>query len=66
MNNKNWKRVLVLMFMLFGAFLYIKSHVENDYEMVKTIKKQERQIHLMKSYIKILETGKSGKWVRCI
>ena len=52
--------------MLLCATIYVESHVKNDYDMVRQIKKQEQQIIMMKSYIRILESGKSGKWRRCI
>ena len=66
MNENNWKRVLVLIIALICVSIYVESHVKNDYEMVRQIKKQEQQIIMMKSYIRILESGKSGKWRRCI
>ena len=52
--------------MLLCATVYVESHVKNDYDMVAKIRVQQRQIIMMKSYIRILESGKSGKWKRCI
>ena len=66
MNENNFKRVIILIIMLLCATIYVESHVKNDYDMVRQIKKQEQQIIMMKSYIRILESGKSGKWRRCI
>jgi len=66
MNENNWKRVLVLFVALICATIYVESHVRNDYQMIRQIRKQEEQIIMMKSYIRILESGKSGKWKRCI
>ena len=66
MNESNFKRAIILIIMLLCATIYVESHVKNDYDMVRQIKKQEQQIIMMKSYIRILESGKSGKWRRCI
>jgi len=66
MNENNWKRVLVLFVALICAAIYVESHVRNDYQMIRQIRKKEEQIIMMKSYIRILESGKSGKWRRCI
>ena len=66
MNESNFKRVIILIIMLLCATVYVESHVKNDYDMVEQIRVQQRQIIMMKSYIRILESGKSGKWKRCI
>tara|TARA_R110001583_G_scaffold172782_1_gene326550 strand:+ start:6159 stop:6359 length:201 start_codon:yes stop_codon:yes gene_type:complete len=65
MNDDNWKRVTVLLLALLFTCLYVESHVNNDFKMVKLIGKQKNEIEFLKSYIKVLERGNSGKWKRC-
>tara|TARA_R100000908_G_scaffold2433_1_gene1488 strand:+ start:222 stop:422 length:201 start_codon:yes stop_codon:yes gene_type:complete len=65
MNDDNWKRVTVLLLALLFTCLYVESHVNNDFKMVKLIGKQKNEIEVLKSYIKVLERGNSGKWKRC-
>jgi hypothetical protein len=66
MNHENWKRVVTLMLALLFVCLYAESHVNNDFKMVRIIRKQRDKISLLKSYIKMLEKGKHKKWKRCI
>ena len=65
MNEENHKRVIGLLFALVFTCLYVEAHVNNDFKMIRIIGKQKRQISFLKSYIKVLERGKSGKWKRC-
>ena len=65
MNHDNWKRVTVLMLAFLFVCLYVESHVNNDFRMIKLIGKQKEEIEFLKSYIKVLERGESGKWKRC-
>jgi len=66
MNHENWKRVVALMLALLFVCFYAESHVNNDFKMVRIIRKQRDKISLLKSYIKMLEKGKHKKWKRCI
>ena len=54
------------MLALLFVCLYAESHVNNDFKMVRIIRKQRDKISLLKSYIKMLEKGKHKKWKRCI
>ena len=65
MNHENWKRVVALMLAFLFVCLYAESHVNNDYKMIRIITKQKEEIKFLKSYVKILETGKTGSWQRC-
>ena len=65
MNEKNFKRVTVLLLAFMFVCIYVNSHVNNDYKMIRIIAKQKEEIKYLKSYVKILETGKTGSWQRC-
>tara|TARA_Y100001938_G_scaffold81421_1_gene112183 strand:+ start:1052 stop:1252 length:201 start_codon:yes stop_codon:yes gene_type:complete len=65
MNDKNYKRVIYLFLALLFVCFYVESHVNNDYRMIRVINKQADEIKFLKSYIKALESGKSGQWRRC-
>ena len=65
MNEENHKRVIGLLLALVFTCLYVEAHVNNDFKMIRIIGKQERQIKFLKSYIKVLEAGKTGSWQRC-
>ena len=64
MNDKNYKRVIYLFLALLFVCFYVESHVNNDYRMIRVINKQADEIKFLKSYIKALESGKSGQWRR--
>ena len=65
MSEKNFKRVTVLLLAFMFVCIYVNSHVNNDYKMIRIITKQKEEIKFLKSYVKILETGKTGSWQRC-
>jgi len=65
MNDKNYKRVIYLFLALLFVCFYAESHVNNDYRMIRVIRKQADEIKFLKSYIKALESGKSKQWRRC-
>ena len=65
MDKENHKRVIGLLFALVFTCLYVEAHVNNDFKMIRIIGKQKRQISFLKSYIKVLERGETGKWKRC-
>ena len=65
MGEKNFKRVTVLLLAFMFVCIYVNSHVNNDYKMIRIITKQKEEIKFLKSYVKILETGKTGSWQRC-
>ena len=54
MNDKNYKRVIYLFLALLFVCFYAESHVNNDYRMIRVIRKQADEIKFLK---KALDTN---------